>query len=147
MGDLPDRHFRHLILPYTGEVSHVRIPARGFGSDFSGVVDSEKGRFFVKAMFNRPGGRRESILRERAINPCVQPLSPALLWSVDGDDAGWIILGFEAIEERGLDFRPDSPDLPLAVELLNRVAAMAEAAGVWADHRGVPGVTVPGAGR
>ncbi|ARZ72597.1 hypothetical protein SMD11_7021 [Streptomyces albireticuli] len=124
MDDLPDGHFRHLILPYTGNVTHVQVPDRGFSSDFSAVIDSEKGRFFVKAMFNNPGGRKDSILRERAINPYVQPLSPRLLWSVDGDDAGWIILGFEAIEERGLDFEPGSPDLPLAVDLLNRAASL-----------------------
>ncbi|MFC0598793.1 protein kinase [Streptomyces palmae] len=137
MGDLPDGHFRHLILPYTGKVTHVRVPARGFSSDFSAVIDSEKGRFFVKAMFNRPGGRKASILRERAINPHVQPLSPRLLWSVDGDDAGWIILGFEAIEERGLDFEPGSPDLPLAVDLLNRAARLElpDVARDWREDR------------
>ncbi|MFE3824175.1 protein kinase [Streptomyces sp. NPDC059092] len=137
MDDLPDGHFRHLLLPYTGEVTHVRVPARGFGSDFSPVIDSEKGRFFVKAMFNNPGGRKDSILRERAINPSVQPLSPRLLWSVGGDDAGWIILGFEAIEENGLDFEPGSPDLPLAVDLLNRAAALElpDVARDWAEDR------------
>ncbi|WP_171162013.1 protein kinase [Streptomyces sp. I05A-00742] len=137
MDDLPDGHFRHLILPYTGNVTHVRLPARGFGSDFSAVIDSEKGRFFVKAMFNNPGGRKDSILRERAINPYVQPLSPRLLWSVDGDDAGWIILGFEAVEERGLDFEPGSPDLPIAVDLLNRAASLElpDVARDWREDR------------
>ncbi|MEU1816110.1 protein kinase [Streptomyces roseifaciens] len=137
MDDLPDDHFRHLILPYTGKVTHVRVPARGFGSDFSAVIDSEKGRFFVKSMFNNPGGRRDSILRERAINPYVLSLSPRLLWSVDGDDAGWIILAFEFIEERGLDFEPDSPDLPLAVDLLNRAASLPlpDVARDWREDR------------
>ncbi|MFI9204057.1 protein kinase [Streptomyces sp. NPDC053048] len=137
MDDLPDGHFRHLILPYTGKVTHVRVPARGFSSDFAAIIDSEKGRFFVKAMFNNPGGRKDSILRERAINPYVQPLSPRLLWSVDGDDAGWIILGFEAIEERGLGFEPGSPDLPLAVDLLNRAASLGlpDVARDWREDR------------
>ncbi|WP_372406588.1 protein kinase [Streptomyces luteireticuli] len=137
MDDLPDGHFRHLIFPYTGKVTHVRVPKRGFGSDFAAVIDSEKGRFFVKSMFNHPGGRKDSILREQAINPYVQPLSPALLWTVDEDDAGWIILGFEAIEERGLNFEPGSPDLPLAVDLLNRAAnlGLPDVARDWTEER------------
>ncbi|CAM5312287.1 protein kinase [Streptomyces abikoensis] len=125
MAELPDAHFRELIRPYTGEVAEVCGPKHGFTTDFAAVIDSENGPFFVKAAFNNPGGRRDSILRERAINPYVQPLSPRLLWSVDGnDDVGWIILGFEVIEERGLDFEPDSPDLPVAVDLLNRAARL-----------------------
>ncbi|RDG34750.1 protein kinase [Streptomyces corynorhini] len=137
MADLPDAHFRALVHPHTGEVTTVEIPDHGYRSDFAAVIDSEKGRFFVKAMFNHPGGRKESILRERAINPFVQPLSPRLLWSVDGDDAGWIILGFEAIEERGLDFEPGSPDLALAVDLLNRAAALElpDVARDWTEDR------------
>ncbi|WKK23746.1 protein kinase [Streptomyces olivoreticuli] len=137
MADLPDAHFRALIYPHTGEVATVEIPDHGYSSDFAAIINSEKGQFFVKAMFNEPGGRRDSIIREREINPYVTPLSPALLWSVDGDDAGWIILGFEVIEERGLGFEPDSPDLPLAVDLLNRAAALElpDVARDWTEDR------------
>ncbi|MFD0386279.1 protein kinase [Streptomyces stramineus] len=65
------------------------------------------------------------------------PLSPSLLWSVDGDDAGWIILGFEVIEARGLDFEPETRDLPLAVDLLNRAAALElpDVARDWREDR------------
>ncbi|GAA0434281.1 protein kinase [Streptomyces luteireticuli] len=137
MAELPDGHFRELIRPYTGEVTKVHIPKQGFTTEFAAVIDSEKGPFFVKAMFNRPGGRKDSILRERAINPYVQPLSPRLLWSVGGDDAGWIILGFEVIDGRGLDFEPGSPDLPLAVDLLNRAAnlGLPDVARDWTEDR------------
>lgn len=76
MADLPDAHFRDLIYPYTGDVTKVEIPDRGFSSDFAAIISSDKGPFFVKAVFNRPGGRRDSIIRERLINPHVQPLSP-----------------------------------------------------------------------
>lgn len=137
MTELPDAHFRELIRPYTGEVSQVHVPKQGFTTEFAAVIDSEKGSFFVKAMFNRPGGRRDSILRERAVNPYVQSLTPRVLWSVDGDDAGWIILGFEAIDGRSLDFEPDSPDLPLAVDLLNRAAGLElpDVARDWQEER------------
>ncbi|MEU7167335.1 protein kinase [Streptomyces morookaense] len=137
MTELPDEHFRELIRPHTGEVVRVDPPKHGFTTDFAAIIDTEKGPFFVKAMFNQPGGRKESILRERAINPYVQPLSPSVLWSVDEDDAGWIILGFEVIEERRLDFEPGSPDLPLAVDLLNRAASLPlpDVARDWPEDR------------
>ncbi|MEN2418851.1 protein kinase [Streptomyces rimosus] len=121
MTGLPDSHFRELIRPHTGQVGHVRIPERGFGSDFAAVITSEKGEFFVKAMFNHPGGRRDSILREKLINPSVQPLSPPLLWSAEG---GWIILGFEAVTGRGPSFKPGSPDLPAIIGILDRIAGV-----------------------
>ncbi|MFD4629289.1 protein kinase [Streptomyces sp. NPDC058284] len=124
MDDLPDAHFRELIHPFTGKVTHVRVPDRGFSSDFAAIIDSEQGQFFVKAMFNVPGGRKDSILRERAINPYVQPLSPRLLWSIDGDEDGWIILGFSAVDGRSSRFEPDSPDLPIIVGALNRIAGV-----------------------
>ncbi|MEV4506060.1 phosphotransferase [Streptomyces klenkii] len=137
MANLPDAHFRALIRPYTGEVTTVEIPDHGYSSDFAAIINSEKGPFFVKAVFNKPGGRRDSIIREKLINPYVTPLSPSLLWSVDGDDAGWIILAFEVIEERGLKFEPGSPDLPLAVDLLNRAATLElpDVAQDWQEDR------------
>ncbi|RLV08464.1 protein kinase [Streptomyces griseocarneus] len=137
MDDLPDGHFKALILPHTGNVTHVQIPARGFSSDFAAVIDSEKGRFFVKAMFNNPGGRKDSILRERAINPYVQPLSPPLLWSIDGDEHGWIILGFEAINGSPSHFEPGSPDFSIVVDALNRIAdiPLPQVARDWTETR------------
>ncbi|EMF00737.1 hypothetical protein H340_09660 [Streptomyces mobaraensis NBRC 13819 = DSM 40847] len=137
MTELPDGHFRQLIHPYTGEVGRVHVPKQGFTTDFAAVIDSEMGPFFVKAMINRPGGRRDSILREWAVNPYVQSLSPRVLWSVVGDDAGWIILGFEVIEGRDADFEPGSADLPIAVDLLNRAASLAppSAARNWKEER------------
>ncbi|MFF9897428.1 radical SAM protein [Streptomyces longispororuber] len=120
--DLPDSHFRELIHPYTGDVTEVRRPARGFSSDFAAVIRAEAGRFFVKAMFNQPGGRLDSLNRERDIAPYVESVSPRLLWSADGE--GWVILGFEAIDGRTSSFNLDSADLPVIVETLNRAAAI-----------------------
>ncbi|MEW2530314.1 protein kinase [Streptomyces sp. NPDC047071] len=137
MTGLPDSHFEELIHPHTGAVGHVRTPARGFSSDFAAVVEGEKGRFFVKAMFNVPGGRKDSLLREQAINPFVQPLSPSLVWSAGGDEDGWIILGFEVIEGRASRFEKGSSDLSAVVETLDRIAGLGlpEAAKGWSEDR------------
>ncbi|MGI5192304.1 hypothetical protein ACQEVY_01390 [Streptomyces sp. CA-288835] len=69
---LPDPAFWALIHSHTGDLADTQPTERGFGSDLSAVVECEKGPFFVKAMRNRPGGRRDSITRERLINPFIR---------------------------------------------------------------------------
>lgn len=131
----PDPEFRALIEPHTGIVSEIRRTKYGFSSDLTAVVECEKGPFFVKAMHNRPGGRRDSITRERLINPFVQPISPALRWHAQ--DERWIVLGFEAVEGRPSDLTPGSPDLPIVVELVNALGGLPlpAVAGDWPETR------------
>ncbi|MDT0307917.1 hypothetical protein RM780_13220 [Streptomyces sp. DSM 44917] len=132
-GDLPGPDFWALIRPHTGEVTDVR-PTE-YRSDLTAAVECETGRFFVKAMRNRPGGRRDQMLRERSINPFVRPIAPALLWAAEDED--WIVLGFEFVRARKAEFHPDSPDLPAVVALLNRIGEMAlpEVAHDWRESR------------
>lgn len=119
----PGPGFRALIQPHTGRVAQVAPPrGQGFSTDLLAVVECEKGSFFVKAMRNRPGGRRAQMLREKAINPFVRSIAPSLLWSAE--DHGWIVLGFDLVEGRESDFTPGSPDLPVIVDLLNRVGEL-----------------------
>lgn len=120
MDDLPDPHFRELIRPHTGDVTRVERPARGFSSDYAAIIHAQHGQFFVKATFNEPGWRLESLMKERDIAPFVRPVAPRLLWSVDGE--GWVILGFEVVNGRMTSFDPDSSDLPAIVDVLNRIA-------------------------
>lgn len=132
----PSPGFRALIRPHTGEVSHIGPPdGHGFSTDLLAVVEGEKGSFFVKAMRNRPGGRRDQMLREEAINPFVQPLAPALLWRAEDEE--WIVLGFERVHAREVDFTPGSRDLPVVVDLLNRIHALdlPEVARDWPETR------------
>lgn len=119
MANLPGPEFWTLIRPHTGEVADVRPASRGYDADITAVVDCEYGPFFVKAVNAQGGGRRESLVRERIINPHVQPLSPAVLWSVDND--AWAVLGFDVIDGEPSDFKPESPDLPAVADILNRI--------------------------
>jgi hypothetical protein len=113
---------KELIQPHTGVLEDVRPTARGFSSDFLAVVKCDNGSFFVKAMENKPGRRRTSIICERAINPFVRAVSPPLLWHAE-DDA-WIALGFEAVDGRPSDLTPDSPDMPAVIDLINRLGEL-----------------------
>ncbi|WP_242641028.1 phosphotransferase [Streptomyces kasugaensis] len=115
----PGPEFWNVLRPHAGNLVDFRPTSRGFSSDVTALITCEKGRFFVKAVRNRPGGRRDSIVRERLINPFVCPVSPALRWYAEDD--GWIALGFEAVEGQSSDFAPDSPDLPAIVGILNRI--------------------------
>jgi hypothetical protein len=131
----PDPEFRALLHPHTGEVSEIRPTKYGFSSDLTAIVECEKGPFFVKAMLNRPGGRKDSITRERLVNEFVQPISPALRWYSETEE--WIVLGFEAVEGLPSDLTPGSPDLPMAIGLVNTLGALPlpTVARDWAETR------------
>jgi hypothetical protein len=130
-----DPEVRALIHPYTGDVSEVHPSKYGFSSDLTAVVECEKGPFFVKVMRNRPGGRRDSIMREKAVNPYVQSVAPALRWHAE--DEGWVVLGFEEVEGKPSDFEPGSPDLPAVVELVDQLGRLPlpEVARDWPETR------------
>lgn len=132
---LPGPEFRALIRPHTGDVRDAERTKRGFSSDLTALIDAERGRFFVKAVRNRPGGRRDSILREGLINSAVQPISPTIRWQAE-DDA-WIALGFEAVEGRSARFEPRSSDLPEITGALKRIGQVLvpEKARQWVETR------------
>lgn len=127
--------FWALIRPHTGDLAEVRPTTRGFASDVTSLVSCTKGPFFVKAMRNRPGGRRDQMIRERVINPFVRAVAPALRW--EAEDEEWIVLGFEVVDGRRSDFTADSADLPAVVGLLNRIGELdlPEVARDWPETR------------
>ncbi len=131
--ELPTPGLQTLMRPHTGQVADVR-PARGFSSDLVAVVECENGTFFVKAVRNE-GRRRVSIRCETAINAFVQPISPPVLWQAENEE--WIVLGFEALEGRRADFGSESDDLPVVVDLMNRIGALdlPQVAHRWHERR------------
>ncbi|MFC5744089.1 protein kinase [Actinomadura rugatobispora] len=135
MTSLPGPGFEALIRPHTGDLAEIAPTARGNGSAFTGLVECALGPFFIKAVPNRPGGRRDSLVREGLVNPFVQPISPALRWRAE--DEAWLALGFEVVNGRPSDFTPGSPDLPAIVDTLNRIAAVAlpDIAHDWVETR------------
>ncbi|MFI5617146.1 protein kinase [Streptomyces sp. NPDC051567] len=98
-------------------------------------MSSADGPFFVKAMKNRAGGRRDSLLRERAVAPYVEDVSPPLRWSAESES--WLVLGFDAVDARPADFTPRSPDLDAVVDLVRRIGELPlpEVAADWHERR------------
>ncbi|WP_459250992.1 phosphotransferase [Streptomyces youssoufiensis] len=133
--DRPGPDFWSLIHPFTGNRTSVGSTERGFDADLTAVVECEKGPFFVKAMRNRQGGRRNSILRERAVASTVRPIAPALVWEAEDDD--WIVLGYEVVSGRRADFTAGSPDLSVVAELINQLRTLPapNVAQAWAETR------------
>lgn len=124
-----------LARPITGRWTAVRPTEYGFSSDLTALAECEKGTFFVKAMRNRPGGRRDSLLRERDVNPYVREVSPALLWVAE--DETWVVLGFEEVEGRPSDIVPGSADLGAIVDLVVAVGTLElpDVAQYWLETR------------
>ncbi|MFG1857227.1 protein kinase [Actinomadura geliboluensis] len=123
MSDLPAPDgLAEVLHPHTGALVSVERTERGFSSDLTALVTGEKGEWFVKAVRNRPGGRRESLVREGLINPHVHPVSPAVHWRSESRE--WLALGFEAVDGRHADFAPGSSDLPAVVDVLTRIGAL-----------------------
>ncbi|QDY77299.1 protein kinase [Streptomyces qinzhouensis] len=116
---LPDSDFLALVEPFTGPVKEMRPTERGFMSDVLVLIDGGLGRFFVKGVRNRAGGRRDSLVRERLINEAVRAVSPGLRWHTENDR--WMALGFEQVGGRPSRFEPGSPDLPAVLDLLGRI--------------------------
>jgi hypothetical protein len=135
MASLPGPDLESLIRPYVGDQITLEPASRGNSSDVTALVEGTNGRFFLKAVRNRPGGRRDSLVREGLINPHVQPICPAVLWQAENDD--WITLGFETIDARPTDFTPGSPDLPAVVDILNQITGidLPEIAKDWIETR------------
>ncbi|WP_406459941.1 protein kinase [Streptomyces sp. NBC_01622] len=86
-------------------------------------------------MRNRPGGRRESLIRERRINAYLGHISQHLLWDVEAED--WLVLGFEVVDGRSCDFAPDSTDLALVVDAIGEIGLLSlpQIARDWTETR------------
>ncbi|CUU60905.1 hypothetical protein Ga0074812_1505 [Parafrankia irregularis] len=119
--DLP-ADVRRAVEAHTGPVTAASTASGGFNSAIAATLRTRSGTVFCKGL---PASHRQIVTqrREREINPHVVGLSPRLLWHVEVD--GWDLSGFEHIDGRHADYRPDSDDLPLIAECLRRLQQVA----------------------
>ena len=113
---------RELVEAHAGPVLGTRSVPAGMNSHLAAVLDTDAGQVFVKGLrANHPGVVRQR--REAMINPYVVPLAPRLRWQAEG--AGWNLLAFDYLPgTRHADYTPGSADLPVIVEILNRLQQM-----------------------
>ncbi|QVQ54173.1 phosphotransferase [Spiractinospora alimapuensis] len=89
-------------------------------SSLATVLHTADTTYFVKGL-RRDHPRVRAHNKEAVINPYVTPLAPRLLWRVDAD--GWRLLGFEHVSGRIPNYAPQSPDLDILTDAINRVSA------------------------
>ncbi|MBO2448372.1 hypothetical protein J4573_14805 [Actinomadura barringtoniae] len=102
---------RQQVEQHTGQVVAVRTVSTGRNSAVAAVLESERGRVFIKGV-DHSQPRRWTQDMEEMINPYVLSFTPRLLWRVNGD---WDILGFEYLDGRHADYAPGSPDVDKVV--------------------------------
>lgn len=110
---------RELVEAHAGPVLSARSVPAGMNSHLATVLDTDAGQVFVKGLrSDHPGVACQR--REAMINPHVVPLAPRLRWHAEY--AGWNLLAFDYLPgTRHADYTPGSADLPVIVEVLNRL--------------------------
>ncbi|MFC9971476.1 hypothetical protein ACFVH6_11345 [Spirillospora sp. NPDC127200] len=120
--DLP-LQVRQAVTEQTGTVVKTEPICEGVNSQITLIAHTRHDRVFIKGVQTGDARRVRSLTREAAISSYVTAVSPALLWQVHQDD--WMLLGFEYIDGRRVDYSPASPDLPLVLETLEALAGTA----------------------
>lgn len=104
-----------------GPILDVETVSGGWNSEIAVRVRTSSQAVFVKGL--RTDHRRVwTQRREAEIGFYVRSVAPRVLWHVEAH--GWSLVGFEHIDGRHADFEPASPDLPLVVDALERLAAI-----------------------
>jgi hypothetical protein len=115
--DLPGE-LKDAIAKRTGRILQAHTATTGQNSPMAATVTTEHGKTFVKGL-PCSESRSSSQVREIAVAPFVREISPRLLWHFE--EADWIVLGYQHVEGRHADYRPESSDpaalLPILLAL------------------------------
>lgn len=100
-----------------GGVTGIEMISEGLNSDLTMSAETERGRLFIKGAKLDSDFRTGQLRREILINPFVTHLSPAIRFQVE--TAGWLVVGFDYVNGRRADYSPNSPDIPLVLDVLD----------------------------
>lgn len=130
-----DEQILRLITPHTGPVRAVKPASGGHGVATTALVESDRGRWFVKATPNRVGGNLDAARREAAMGPYLADVGPVFRFQVE--DADWFVVGAEALDARASDLTPGSEDLPSVVDAVDRICTLEvpDEAHEWGETR------------
>jgi hypothetical protein len=103
-----------------GSVDAAKSADEGLNSAVAARLETARGNWFIKAL---PAGHRWvwTQQREAAIGPHLPGVAPEVVDRIVIDD--WDVVVFKAFDGSHADYTPGSPDLPLVVALLERIAA------------------------
>lgn len=140
---------RPLIEKETGPIHHVTEISGGRNSEISVIVHAKDSTFVKGRKSDHPQAWTQE--RERAINPVVRHVAPALKWSALSDE--WDLLGFEYLPGFKVDYSPGSPDLAAVVSTMLDLQGTSCPDGVevkhaeqrWAAYTDKPGLLAGGA--
>ncbi|MBB4920032.1 phosphotransferase [Streptosporangium saharense] len=117
--ELP-REVRGAVQREVGGVAGVEEVSDGLNSDLTLAAETGAGRLFIKGSKLDDDLKTRQLRREISISPYVTHLSPAMRFHVEA--AGWLVVGFDHVDGRRADYSPLSPDIPLVLDLLDRLS-------------------------
>ncbi|GLZ12656.1 hypothetical protein Acsp04_28910 [Actinomadura sp. NBRC 104425] len=118
--ELP-RETREAVEAHVGPVTEVERIEIGERSEIASVLETPDGRIFAKGV---PADARDApwLDNEARINPYVAGLAPRLLCRVLA--GGWLVLGFEHVAGRYVDYSPGSADLVKVAAVLTALQGL-----------------------
>ena len=120
-GGLPT-HLRKVIESRTGAVRSAVTVDEGKNSALASILETESGRVFVKGLeIDDPCVASQ--MRESAIAPYVQDVSPGILFHVQ--EHGWNVIGFEYVDGMCSDYTAGSADLAAISDVMCRLERIA----------------------
>jgi hypothetical protein len=133
---------RELIEKETGPFRVIRHVAEGRNSEISAVIQAGDDITFIKGL--KAGHPRAwTQERERAVNPAVRRISPALKWSARDDR--WDLNGFECVPGHHADYTRGSADITRVAATLRQLQEipcpdmeMKQATRRWASYTDTP---------
>lgn len=104
-----------------GPVIEVQDVSTGFNSELAVIVRASSATLFVKGLrANHP--RAWTQHTEASVGRLVSGVSPKLHWHLV--TAGWLLLGFDYLAGRHVDYAPGSADLPLVVRCISQMRSL-----------------------
>ncbi|MFH9676099.1 aminoglycoside phosphotransferase [Streptomyces sp. NPDC017405] len=105
----------------TGRIHRVDPVSSGLNSQVAARLYCDAGDVHVKGLRSDHKWAWTQ-QREAEVSPYLRGISPELLWRVR--ESGWDVLGFSLITGHHAGYTPESPDLPLVVDLLTRLGGV-----------------------
>jgi hypothetical protein len=120
--ELPEEVRRAIEAQCGGPVLRTESPSAGRNSALSALLHTANGTVFVKGIptdYRLVNAHRHEIRVNSWLRHRVSGV-PCLLWTTEA--GGWLLAGYETVPGEHADLSPGSPDVPVVVDALSRLA-------------------------